>query len=160
MEAKMNKRIFGNIIIGYLLFAVFSTAAFAQQPDKCSANSESACSEKTACCMLKPDEAQAKAGVLSFDDPEWKCLLCALLKDAAAKNDYVFVIDKAKSLIDYSTKDDIKLRARFTLGSAYCLSGKLDEAKNEFKQILDEHSNTACAKEAGCCIQQMGCSMK
>lgn len=94
------------------------------------------------------DEAMARADTLAADSAAWNQALGFLLEAAGKTGDYSYLIAKAKHLIDHSPDKKLRIRALFGLGQAYWESGKLDQAKATFQQVIGEDPNSILGKRA------------
>ncbi|MEW6210594.1 MAG: hypothetical protein AB1631_19680 [Acidobacteriota bacterium] len=94
------------------------------------------------------DEMQRRADALKIDDPVWKSLISVLSEGAAEKNNYDFLLAKAKALTAASPDSEVKALARFAVARAHWKRGETDQAKAAFQAIIANHPDTPYAKDA------------
>src|SRR2546425_774861 len=68
---------------------------------------------------------------------------------AAAINvkDYSYFISKAEALAQGAVDTEIKARARFSIGEAYCKKGDIEQARIAFQAVLTQYPETTFGKE-------------
>jgi predicted Zn-dependent protease len=94
------------------------------------------------------DEMHRRADSLKTDDPAWKSLINVLMEGAAEKNNYDFLLAKAKALALGSPDKEVKVLAQFAVGRAYWKRGDTDQAKAAFQTVIANHPDTPYAKDA------------
>jgi hypothetical protein len=93
-------------------------------------------------------EMQRRADALKIDDPAWKYLISVLSEDAAEKNNYDFLLAKAKALAHDSPDKEVKVLAQFAVGRAYWKKGDTVQAKAAFQSVIADYPDTPYAKDA------------
>lgn len=94
------------------------------------------------------DEMHRRADTLKMDDPSWKSLISVLTEGAAEKNNYDFLLAKAKALAGDSPDKEVKVLAQFAVARAYWKKGELAQAKAAFQSVIDNYPNNPFAKDA------------
>jgi tetratricopeptide (TPR) repeat protein len=94
------------------------------------------------------DEMHRRADAFKTDDAVWKSLINVLMEGAAEKNNYDFLLAKAKALAAASPDSEVKALAQLAVARAHWKRGDTDQAKAAFQQVITSHPNTPYAKDA------------